>query len=63
MDMGLGGLWELVMDREACHAMVHGVAKNRTWLRAWTELNYWKGIEIRGKEKEWQILGNFHTYP
>ena len=30
MDMGLGGLWELVMDREACHAVIHGVAKSRT---------------------------------
>ena len=32
MDMGLGGLWELVMDREAWHATLHGVTKNRTRL-------------------------------
>ena len=32
MDMGLGGFWELVMDREAWHAVVHGIAKSRTQL-------------------------------
>ena len=39
MDTGLSGLWELVMDREAWHAAVHGIPKNQTWLSNWTELN------------------------
>jgi len=38
-DMGLSGLRELVMDREASRAVVHGVAKSRTRLSDWTELN------------------------
>ena len=41
MDMGLGELQELVINREACCAAVHGVAKSQTWLSNWTELN-WK---------------------
>ena len=39
LDMGLGELWELVMDREAWRAMILGLAKSRTRLSNWTELN------------------------
>ena len=49
MDMGLGGLRELVMDREACQAAVHGVTKSRTRLGNWTELNWyspWGGKQL-----------------
>ena len=38
MHMSLGDLWGLVMDREAWRAVIHGVAKSRTWLSDWTEL-------------------------
>ena len=40
MHMSLGELQELVMDRKAWHAAIHGVAKSWTWLSNWTELNW-----------------------
>ena len=51
MDMGLGGLRELVIDREAWCAVVHGVAKNQTQLSDWTELN-WR----RKSLKKWNCV-------
>ena len=47
MDMGLGGLRELVMDREALHPEVHEVTKSWTWLSQWTELRLIQESESR----------------
>ena len=49
MDMCLGGLRQLVMDREAWHAAVHGVTKSQTWLSDWTELQVTDVWEAQGR--------------
>ena len=64
MDMDLGELWELVMDREACDEAVHGVTKSQTWLSDWTELNWTPGI-FHTQGSNWHLLfalpGRFFT--
>ena len=46
MDMGLGKLRELVMDRQAWRAVINGVAKSQTWLTDWTELMLYSIVTV-----------------
>ena len=46
MDVNLSELWEMVMEREAWCAVIHRVAKSRTWLSDWTELNWSKDPQV-----------------
>ena len=61
MDVSLSELCKLVMYREAWRAAIHGVAKSRTWLSDWTDLNWWElpkcGTET---QSETMLIGKWH---
>ena len=55
MDMSLSKLCELVMDREAGHAVIHGITNSKTQLSNWTELNWTERVEKEGLINELAI--------
>ena len=56
MDVSLSELRETVMDEEAWRVAIHGVAKSRTWLRDWTELNWGHGEGSKGEKwGSWEV--------
>ena len=63
MDMSLGELQELVMDRGAWRAVVHGTAKSRTWLSDWTECLLWSNnwCEREGSWIRHRMLSEYHA--